>query len=243
MDETYAREMSALTRSFYDEVYASFSATRQSPWAGWEQLVRALGLTGTEDLRVLDVACGNLRFERFLAGRVRSVEAWCSDACDELAQSGLPSTEGVVCHYAHADIAEALLAGSLHALAATCPVDLAVSFGFMHHLPLAAQRQRLLAHLTDQLSPSGHACVSCRQFGRDARIMRGAEGVVGGGAGDYLRGWQGSDRVRRFCHATSEAEIDELVASLAGKAEEVARFSADGRRGDLNRYLVLRRIR
>ena len=240
MDETYAREMSALTRSFYDEVYATFSATRQSPWAGWERLVRELGITGAEELRVLDVACGNLRFERFLAGRVRSVEAWCSDACDDLAQSGPPSVEGIV-HYAHADIAEALLTGDLSRVSATCPVDLAVSFGFMHHLPLAAQRQRLLAHLVGQVRTGGHVCVSFWQFERDARIMRGAEGVAGGGAGDYLLGWQGSDRVRRFCHSTREGEIGELVASLAGSAREVARFSADGKSGDLNRYLVLRR--
>ena len=243
MDETYAREMSALTRSFYDEVFASFSATRQSPWAGWECLVREMGLTGAEDLRVLDVACGNLRFERFLAGRARSVEAWCSDACDGLALSAMASAGEIVLHYAHADIAEALLADGLNAISATCPVDLAVSFGFMHHLPLAAQRQRLLAHLIDQVRVGGHACVSFWQFERDARIMRGAEGVVGGCAGDYLLGWQGSDRVRRFCHSTREAEIDELVASLADGAREVARFSADGKSGVLNRYLVLRRAR
>ena len=240
MDETYAREMSALTRSFYDEVFASFSATRQSPWAGWVRLVREAGLAGAEELRVLDVACGNLRFERFLAQRVEGVEAWCSDACDELARSGLPFAEGIV-HYAHADIADALVTGDTSAIAAARPVDLAVSFGFMHHLPLAAQRQRLLEHLVGQVRAGGHACVSFWQFEHDARIMRGAEGVAGGGVGDYLLGWQGSDRVRRFCHSTREAEIDELVASLAGGALEVARFSADGRSGDLNRYLVLRR--
>ena len=241
MDEAYAREMSSLTRAFYDEVFASFSATRQRPWAGWDRLAHELGLTGDESLRVLDVACGNLRFERFLAGRVRSVEAWCTDGCDELVLPALSSTQGAVVHYVHADVAEALLTGELQPVSAACPQDLAVSFGFMHHLPLAVQRRRLLAHLTGQVRVGGHVCVSFWQFDRDERIMRAAMGVPGGGEGDYLLGWQGSTSVRRFCHATSDSEIDRLVDALGGAAVEVTRFSADGKSGDLNRYLVLRR--
>lgn len=242
MDETYAREMSALTRAFYDEVYDSFSATRRSPWAGWERLIEVLGLTHDDELRLLDIACGNLRFEEFMASRLNRIETWCMDVCDDLVLS-TTLRSGADLHYRHVDVAEVLLADDLRDISVDTPHELAVSFGFMHHLPLAIQRRRLLAHLVDEVRVGGHVCVSFWQFERDERIMRGATSAPGGAPGDYLLGWQGSTRVQRFCHSTAEAEIDELVSSLADVAEEAARYSADGKSGDLNRYLVLRRVR
>lgn len=88
-------------------------------------------------------------------------------------------------------------------------------------------------------------------------------------AGDYLMGWQDDENAFRYCHSFAEEEVDALAAtasipgaaaSVHGAAEpdsassmaprlgvgplaarEVARFSADGKSGDLNRYLLLQR--
>jgi hypothetical protein len=72
--------------------------------------------------------------------------------------------------------------------------------------------------------------------------MRKARPIPEGYAGDYLLGWQDTPDVWRFCHDTSEDEIDKLVRSTSGLSCERLRFSADGKRGDLNRYLVLERV-
>jgi hypothetical protein len=60
------------------------------------------------------------------------------------------------------------------------------------------------------------------------------------GSGDYLLGWQGRTDVARYCHSFLEDEIDELVLHASQATQEVARFSADGKSGELNRYSVLR---
>ncbi|MBO4364921.1 MAG: hypothetical protein J5804_01345, partial [Eggerthellaceae bacterium] len=85
MDETTARRLIALNNEFYRRAAGSFSATRHASWPGWEQVVDSLlhDLPGKcmrcEDLprcdhvmgkaaplRVLDLACGNLRFEAYM---------------------------------------------------------------------------------------------------------------------------------------------------------------------------------
>jgi hypothetical protein len=59
--------------------------------------------------------------------------------------------------------------------------------------------------------------------------------------GDYLLGWQGRRDVQRYCHSFCEEEVDSLAGTVAEQAREVDRFSADGKSGDLNRYVVLQR--
>lgn len=241
MDEKTARWLSDLTTDFYRHVSTSFSATRQTSWPGWQRLVGETGLGPGDALSVLDLACGNARFERFLADQGLAVDAWAVDGCDELA--GLARVPKR-CHlsYQHLDISQTLLAGrDLSAAIAAPPCDWAVSFGFLHHVPGQELRCRVLDALVDHVRPGGVVAVSLWQFARDRRLAAKAVPVEGGDAGDYLLGWQDRSDVRRYCHSFSEDEVDELVASCRGQASQVARFSADGRTGDLNRYLLLRR--
>ncbi len=225
--------MSELTTDFYRRVSTSFSATRQSAWTGWCELCDRLSLDASPRLRVLDVACGNLRFERFLCERVPSVETWAYDNCEELV--GECPTQ---VHYTCADVAQALLAGS-DPLHSAPPCDLAVAFGFMHHLPLEEQRLALLRLLGSHTRKCGKVVVTFWQFADDERLRAKARPAPGGGAHDYLLGWQDEPDVWRFCHHATEEEVDRLVARTSDQMRELARFSADGRSGRLNRYVVL----
>ena len=60
-------------------------------------------------------------------------------------------------------------------------------------------------------------------------------------AGDHLLGWQRVPGVYRYCHSFSEAELDSLPVELSDLAELEERFEADGRTGNLNTYVILRR--
>ena len=161
--------------------------------------------------------------------------------------------------FRHRDLMAALLAGE-DPLAGLGSFDLVACFGFMHHVPGHAARQALLAHLVAHTKPGGIVAVSFWQFMDDERLatkaQRADEHAVTDappwpsfdprvlGPHDHFLGWQDDERPLRFCHHTSEAELDKLVNALpAGVAEECARFSADGKSGHLNRYLFLRRIR
>ena len=99
-----------------------------------------------------------------------------------------------------------------------------------------------LRSLMDHTRPGGYVALSLWQFERDPRIAAKAQPVPDGDRGDYLLGWQGTAGLQRFCHSFSEEEVDELSVSVAPDAREVARYSADGKSGDLNRYIVLERV-
>lgn len=243
MDLTYARRMGDLTTTFYQRVGSSFSVTRQSPWPGWRELLDLVRPCLGESPTVLDLACGNLRFERFLADEGIAARVWAIDNNDEL--MGLGEPDELAVQMRHLDVLAVLCDGrdlghELEALGVPA-CDLAVCFGFMHHVPLAEQRVEVLRTLVDAVRPGGLVAVSLWQFARDARLMAKARPVEGGVPGDYLLGWQHETDVWRFCHSFAEAEVDALVDACAPQAAETARFSADGRRGDLNRYIVLQR--
>lgn len=188
---------------------------------------------------VLDLACGNLRFAHFAQGRCPNVRIWAVDNCDELAVLE-PSV-----HYQHLDIANALLDGQdLHTAIDAPPCDLCVCFGFMHHIPVPRHRAQVLRALARHTTPSGLIAVSFWQFEKDPRIMAKAQPLAhnaGCAKGDYLLGWQGRTDVQRYCHSFEEEELDALTQHIAPLAVEIDRFSADGKSGDLNRYLVFRR--
>lgn len=309
MDTATARTLSTLTSDFYARVSSSFSETRQHAWQGWERVTKETADAIRPGMRVLDLGCGNLRFERFLIGRIansgaesearagsagraaasseavahdkraaantsgRLLRAWAVDNCAPLvggvdgarrkagARGDLPAAAFV--RSAHVDVrlvdlAEALLDDDPAALDAGIdapPCDLAVAFGFMHHLPLPAQRTRALRALVRHARPGGFVAVSFWQFARSEKLLakartataegRAAHGLPPFETGDYLLGWQHERGVYRFCHHFEEREIDALVRDAMAEAPDVretARFSADGKRGDLNRYLILQRV-
>ena len=240
--DALARRLMDTTSAFYARDHTSFSATRSRPWEGWEQALDACDITSGSHVDLIDLGCGNLRFERWLTTRGVTWRAWAQDVCDELARDAVAELEDVA--YQHLDIGRALLepdglAGRLDAP----PVDLAVCFGLMHHLPLPAQRVRLVRDMVGAVHVGGHVVVSLWQLERDARIRAKARPVPGGGPHDYLLGWQDSARSCRYCHSFQDDEIDRLVQAVGGNTDLVARLQADGPSGNLNCYLVLRRRR
>jgi tRNA (uracil-5-)-methyltransferase TRM9 len=153
--------------------------------------------------------------------------------------------------YRNLDIMEALrspagLAGRL--AAPLC--DVCVAFGFMHHVPTAAYREDVVSSLIDRTRPGGYVIVSFWMFLNDHGMAERARSVHEQACselglpplddGDYLLGWKGLPGQYRYCHSFSEVEIDQLCSAVAGRAEEVLRFSSDGRTGDLNSYSVFK---
>ena len=295
------RQLNALTSEFYAREAASFSATRQAPWHGWEQAWNTIfgfdPAFAARPLSVLDLGCGNLRFERFLTERAADpLSVHAVDNCAALAQEGIglreTSCESDSPHpaggylaralsasnagaapsapvtFQELDIVEALLIGTFAERLPRVSCDVAVAFGVMHHLATFEHRAAVLESLVASLRPGGFAVVSFWQFLNDPRLAAKAEATTADGrarhrlpplgSGDVLLGWQHAENVFRFCHHTSDSEIDALLSicgivrqdgTAAGESpvpadvslREIARFSADGKTGDLNRYLVLQR--
>ena len=257
-EEVLALRLCALTGEFYRANAESFSQTRQSPWQGWVRLLEVVDARAAERelLRVLDVACGNLRFERYLADALpgRMLSGWAVDNCEPLVEAGERSEFGPLSRIAfqNLDVIERLSGGRLWESleAPDASRDLAVSFGFMHHVPLECWRAELLRTLIAKVRPGGFVAVSFWRFLNSDKLARKAqETTIRARAelvipelppNDYLLGWQDTQGLYRYCHHFDEPEIERLLAAVADSAELVSRFEADGKTGNLNEYVVLR---
>ncbi len=273
MDIETAQRLNEATSDFYAANARSFSSTRERPWEGWRRLLPHIEnavdagfplrtAASGEPFRVLDVGCGNMRFERFLAEAFpdRSFSFACIDNCPPLAEEGF-RRDAV---FQEADVVELLRKGELDGMLdgmtaashlippSASPFNLSVAFGLMHHVPLAEWRCHLLATLVEHTATGGLIAVAFWQFAKNPKLREKAERTTTEGcaklgleidvnAGDYLLGWQGSTDHFRFCHSFSDEEVDSLVdeAQRHG-ARVIDSHNADGPDGMSNRYVVLK---
>lgn len=312
MNRETVRALCQLNTEFYERNAASFSQTRTAPWEGWRRCMAACGFDDSDGAAldqpanaqtadsVLDIACGNLRFETFLANTYPHIDwsFFAVDNCEPLVASGQEDVAKKV-HFTCEDIVSNLLDGlpaaepaNVPALAAATPFDLVVSFGFLHHIPSFDLRQRFLLEALSQVKPGGYLVVSFWQFlndpakrakieqthaealaffesdaetranDRDA-LDRGANNARSGSPNsgdptlgdrkspvldpsslepnDYFLGWKNEPGNYRYCHHFSKEEIDRIITTLAPHATVIESFSADGKPGNLNRYVVFKR--
>lgn len=217
-----------------------------------EDVASAVGQPSRKALRVLDVACGNGRFLRFLQEALpdAGVEYYAVDDCEQLVLEGLASDADNVA-FQKLDVVSCLMEGSIeHAIEAPS-VDMAVCFGFFHHVPGSKTRAALLQTLVDSVCPGGYVAVSLWQFAKSPELAakavettakaRAEYGLPTLDEGDYLLGWQNRPHAYRYCHTFSDEEVARLVRAIGDRAQLVSRFEADGRTGTLNSYLVFRR--
>lgn len=184
MDTKFAQMLCQLNNDFYRDQAVSFSDTRHAKWPGWECCLKAVSSVFLDQSNsvVLDVACGNLRFEKFLASQLleRQIQVWALDSCDELLPQTCAGTlvekvnaDGadtpgatdvhLQINYLHCDVMEAI--DSSKAFTYGIPqADISVSFGFMHHVPLPEWRVQLLNSLIEATKPGGFVCVSFWEF-------------------------------------------------------------------------------
>lgn len=252
MDMRTAQTLCNITDDFYRRQCTSFSSTRRAPWNGWRRCAKTAlpDDAGRSAASVFDLACGNLRFEAFLADEYPRIDFdfYAVDNCEDLVRD---APRPCAVDFQNLDVMGALLAGNDVAARIAAPAcDLSVAFGFMHHIPGAAYRRQVLSALVAHTKPGGFAAVSFWQFLNSPQLAQKARETTACAVqslalpplddGDYLLGWENEPGVWRYCHHFTEREIDDLVASLDGRADEVARFSCDGRTGNLNTYVVLK---
>jgi SAM-dependent methyltransferase len=234
--------LNQINRRFYRTSAETFSASRDYPWLGWERIVG--GLPGPPK-SVLDVGCGNARFGAYLAAWLgREFSYLGLDASAELLalarrRSDLPpDTTLLERDLVAGPCAEALPGGGYPLVAA---------FGLLHHVPSFARRRELLRALAERLEPGGRLAVSLWRFGAFERFRHKRvpfEPPIETAdlePGDFLLSFGEAPGAVRYCHFLDEEEIGRLLAETALPCLD--RFSADGREGALNDYLVLGRAK
>lgn len=246
MDDTTARKLADINARFYSRRADDFSASREGPWPGWQQLAEILNAEALPaDARVLDVGCGNARLGRFL-----------SEARPALRYTGLDTSRELL------DIARRagglgaepafletdLVFGDLGAVLGAQRFDFVACFGLLHHVPGGGRRRALLATLLEHLTPGGMLAVTCWRLVSFSRFRdkivpwREAEPAIDPTqleTGDHLLPF-GAQEGLRYVHFAHEDETLELLNQLP--VETLASWRADGKSNDLNQYFVVRRI-
>lgn len=247
MDERDIRSLIALNKDFYKANAESFSRSRQGSWPGWNRLVGLLDdHMASETVSVLDVACGNCRFENYLAQSMpeKRFQFTCVDSSSAFASSA----DGV--RFVKDDVLGRLMTTS-SVFDAGKQFDVVVSFGFMHHIPTALLRQRFLSALVSCAKPGGLIAVSFWRFMDDRSLAQKARETTEAKREqlaiqledhDYYLGWDGSADYLRYCHHFTDDQIERLAQAVSSQADVEARYCADGRTRRLNGYLVFRRV-
>lgn len=256
MERRVADILNQETTRFYKVQADSFSATRKAAWPGWIRCAGFLEALGSR-VRLFDLACGNARFEHFLLRELPDVDWSFSaiDSCGDLVSLGVDGMSDADFSYQQLDVVSALLDGSeTLGLDYSGLYDACISFGFFHHVPGSATRICALRGLVGQVRPGGLVMVSLWQFEKSEQILAQAQGLRPCALadlglderdlepGDHLLGWKKTPGVYRYCHSFSAGELNGLLDSVADIAEPLDVFESDGRTGNLNTYLVLRRL-
>lgn len=261
MDAKTRLALNDINRAFYAAAALEFSASREHAWPGWRRVLacaRRLGPSGAggEPLRILDVGCGNGRFASFLeaeyGGAFDYVGIDSSEPLLSIARRRHRGRRHVRLVFGDALAAFAEDATGEQGQALRGPFGLILLVGFLHHVPGFETRRDLPRQLARRLAPLGLLAAAAWRFGAldrfRSRIVaweeynRGAEHPVDLAQlepGDHLLRWGAGERAARYCHFVDQAEMTALFTGVG--LERVDEFTADGRTGDLNHYVVLRR--
>ena len=244
MNNKTIQKLRDLDNAFYRENHASFSQTRSHAWTGWDALIASLPHAPAS---VLDVACGNMRFKAFLDERIDTFAYYGVDACASLVPDSMREL------FLELDLIDELSRGTLASSLNAPPCDLTACFGFAHHVPSRALRAALMRALVDKTARGGTIAVSFWQFALDDAQRVKAEETTRQARqsfdvdldleeGDYLLGWQNMPGAYRYCHSFDDGEVLQLVEECGESARLVQRYSADGKTGESNAYVVLRKL-
>lgn len=233
-------QLNQLNQKFYGQIAKDFDQTRQQPWSGWQQLLPLIEKSFPEELRVLDVGCGNGRFANFLQQSLpnHQVEYFGIDSSEELLSKAKEQTLLSTAKFAYHDL--------LHVDLATLDqsFDLIVMFGVLHHIPSFELRQQLLLQLSKVLSPNGLLVFTAWQFDTLPNILERSKLLAAKHQiettdlepNDFLLDWQRGSHAIRYCHLTSDEELTQLTEPL--QLQKVKSYFADGKNQHTNLYWV-----
>lgn len=232
VDERTVQRLNAINRQFYATVADDFDATRGQAWQGWERLLPLLN----PPLSVLDVGCGNGRFGLFLARHFgANIRYHGVDNNAALLERARIALAGMDARLEERDIVEQPPDSGSY--------DLVTLFGVLHHVPGAARRLTLMRALAERVTDGGSLVFTCWRFYEFARFR---ERIVPFPedlrveSGDYLLDWRRGLTALRYCHYVNDDELEQLIAVTG--LQPILQYRADGQSGDLNLYVVLKRI-
>lgn len=241
-----------LNELFYQTVGNEFDRTRQQFWEGWDNLLPHIqNFSNDKQIKVLDLACGNSRFGRFLDEKLNNqkisyVGIEREDQLLDLAQKALEPTK-LKYTLQKVDIVARLLDNTLEQDLDN-DYDIIVVFGLLHHIPSENLRQKLISILSSKLQKGGLFIISSWQF---AKLPRFSERFIDPKVihidqtdlekNDHILDWHRGHVAYRYCHHADENELQQLIINTHN-LKIIDSFYADGKTHQLNCYAIAERV-
>ena len=238
MDTQIVNQLLAINRKFYSDFARAFSETRSSAQTRLDRIVAYIA----DDVKVLDVGCGNGRLAERLEKEGRRVRYAGVDASADLiaiASARQRRLYRVAAEFHVADIALRNWSGALP----PASFDIAVALAVLHHVPSFDLRCEVLRSIHALLKPGGTFIMTNWHFERNERLRKKVVPWPAAGIdehalepGDALLTWERGGTGYRYCHLITMSEVLRMAAQSG--LQIVKQFYADA---DLNLYSVMRR--
>lgn len=210
-------------------------------------------LNGVNSLQVCDLGCGNGRFGQFCVAQLKHQVSLSYLGVDqdpqllEIArQTFAASPDTASFQLQHLDIVGTLVAGKTLASQIPLQFSLVVGFGILHHIPSQKLREAFITQLAELVSPGGLLLVACWQFHLNQSLLSRQLTAQQAGfdsaeleTNDFFLTWERDTQAVRYAHLVTEIEQDELIRK--SDLQLLERFTADGKTGEENTYLVLQK--
>lgn len=250
--KTVVKQLNELNHTFYQTVTEPFSDSRSYYWQGWNKLVpyvQELTQNRTR-IKILDIGCGNGRFGLFMREQIPEeyIQYVGVDNSSELIAIAKSQYEATRMEptFIKIDLVECLLNDTLQQKLADYHAHFISLLGVLHHIPSQELRQKLIADLGQILIRNGYLAFTTWNFMDSEQLKKKivTPHIVSVDQEelephDVILDWQRGKTAYRYCHYTDETERRELIAH-SGLIEE-SQFTADGKTGRLNTYVVLKR--
>ena len=252
MKSSTINKLNLLNFRFYDKVGMEFDQSRQQFWKGWEQALPELAkvLNSSQTVKILDLACGNARFGRFIDEHFsdKPIEYLGVDVQPvllSLSEKSLKTTN-LTFNLKEVDIIQSLLDDTLINQIED-KFDLIMVFGLLHHIPSEDLRKKFMNKIGLLLNKNGLAVVTSWQFGKmkrftDRYIDPTSLGIDSNEleANDYILDWNRGEVAYRYSHFADEVELRSLASGFTN-TKIIKTYYADGRTDNLNCYIILKK--
>ncbi len=239
MERSAIQKLLDLNRRFYEERGAGFAATRKTLHPGMERALAELG----RGKGLLDVGCGHGRVARaWKEGLLPPGYSWYVGVEQSRALLDLAPPEEEKTRFLQADLASPGWSAPIRSMG--FPLDRAVCFSVLHHVPGREKREDLAREIRSLLPRGGKFAVSVWQFlhvpALASKVRPWSEiGLAGEDLepGDLLYPWGGgAGEALRYVHHFREEELLDLLEKTGFRPLLV--FRSDGRTGDLGLYVL-----
>lgn len=257
-------KINKVNEDFYTIIADSFSQTRQYAWDGWNMLLENIPKEVQDDnnLKILDLGCGNGRFAHFLAQNLDTqIDYIGVDSCIELLKLGKEEVKekqynNLEYKFVEKNILE-LENGFLDFVKNNTKFNLITLFGVMHHIYDEKDRQNLFNFASQSLKENGHFVFATWEFAKNQRQLnkkldlQSPEGqqflqeynleLSDFGQDDYTLDWTRINKAYRYCRDYSTEEIENLCKQNSLQITDS--FYADGKEGNVNKYYICKKLK